>query len=107
MNFRPPKTTLQIVRRQSTTGVKSIPFHKRNPQTTLYLLRKQKERYTNELTQLEQRQTELKNHILKIQTDIVEAIDNWHAEMKEIGAELQYDQHLQETKQWKMKPMKY
>lgn len=107
MFHRPPKTSLQTARRQTTANVKSIPFHKRNPQTTLYLLRKQKDRYANELLQLQQRQAELQGHILKIQTDIQEVIENWHTEMKEIGKELQYDQHLQEQKQWKIKPMKY
>ncbi len=107
MQRKQPKTTLQIINAQSTTRPKSIPFHKRNPQTTLYLLQKQKERYNNELSRLQQRQTELQTTILAIQTEIQTVIGEWNAEMKEIEAETQYDQHAQAQKQWKMKPMKY
>jgi uncharacterized alpha-E superfamily protein len=104
---RPPKTALQLAKQPAIIKPRSIPFQKRNPQTSLYLLRKQKERYANELLQLQQRQADLLIKIANIQKETHEIIEHWHKDMKEISQEMQYEVHTEERKQWKMKPMKY
>lgn len=66
---------------------RTIPVQHRSPQTELYMLRKEKERYLKEAERLEKRYLYVKEKLAKIDNEMGGLIKLWEKEMDAVKSE--------------------
>lgn len=101
--------TKGIEKLKNTPYVKqrSIPLQKRNTQTELYFLRKEKERFQKERERLLKRQEFIDQRLAQINQELKGLLVLWQDEMKVIAEEAGVDSIVKDKKEWKTKPLNY